>query len=242
MIARTVTGIPRPVGSEFRQRVIHAEEHGERHRIPFVVSVVDSLAGPVIEAHKYHSPTALVWTDPSNSYYALEDVLAQARALLDGDGWTIRKVRPCEVEGCDRGLPLWDHDVPNHNRGYECIRCRMRTVEACRICGAPDPGRWTQEVREALLREALCFTCGSWLAKVDKPPQVVGDDFHTYTIRREGFTGGDPSLKGFAGARFVVAFTDGRVVETDDLWAGGQIPEWLRDRFTPNATVTRGKR
>ena len=44
-------------------------------------------------------------------------------------------------------------------------------------------------------------------------------------------------VKGFAGARWRVRFFDGRVVETDNLWHQGDIPEAFRGVLSDNATL-----
>ena len=45
------------------------------------------------------------------------------------------------------------------------------------------------------------------------------------------------SLLGMSGARFTIRFTDGRTVETNDLWHSGVIPDRFRDLFPVNAHV-----
>jgi len=43
------------------------------------------------------------------------------------------------------------------------------------------------------------------------------------------------SVLGYGGRYFKIKFTDGREVVTNDLWHGGSVPTWFRDRFQANA-------
>lgn len=64
-------------------------------------------------------------------------------------------------------------------------------------------------------------------------PDLVIADGEVYSIGRA-----DDDPKGYGGARFLVAFFDGRAIETDSLWSlGGIDPEW-RLRLPNNATLT----
>lgn len=233
MISRTINALARPVGSTFRQRNLYAEIRygaGDVSRGEWIVSVVDSLKGPTVEAKRHHHPVVLIGTDLKH-HSMIEDVLKQARDLLDvEDGWKRLTVKECSVAGCTNPQPLWQTEY--HRTTGECLPCSVRSVMECVECGAPDNGTW--QGREVLLQASLCMDCAGWRGRVEKQPQVVSEDFGIYSI---GKGGGPASCKGFGGRKWVVTFTDGREVHTDDLWSGGQVPEWFRDRFTPNATV-----
>lgn len=244
MIGYSITGFPRPVGSEFRYRSVFAERsfRGDDHPVPWVVSVVDTLAGPVIEAHNHVDAQAIVATEvDKHSTFGMQDVIAKARDLLDKDGWTMAVVPVCSVAGCDRGRSMWTISGRGIYSDQECLWCEMRTVLACKECGAPDDAQVMQSVREALLRDQLCHTCGIWTARLElnEAKNAVFAKGRMYTI---GDGRGPKEVHGFAGAEWVITFTDGRVVETDDLWDGGEVPEWFRDRFPVNATVEAKKR
>lgn len=236
MIGYSVNGFPRPVGSTFRQRQVSAERGWkDDHPVPWVVSVVDTLAGPVIEARNHLDPQAIIATEV-NKHSVMQDVIAKAKALLDEPGWTDGTVLACGVEGCDRPRPMWARR--SHHRDRECLWCQLRTVLACKECGAPDDAEVVQPVREALLRDQLCHTCGIWTSRLDlnTATDAVFANGRMYSI---GNGRGPKSVHGFGGAEWVITFTDGRIVETDDLWDGGEVPEWFRDRFPTNATLER---
>lgn len=234
MIGPRCNGMPRPVGSTFRQRTLWAEDPEDGRHKQWIVSAVDTLKGPVVEIRKHHAQFAFVASDLEH-HSAISNLFVQVRdALTDVDGWTDQTVKPCSVNGCDRPLPLWEHYQPSWKNG-ECYECSVRTVLACALCDAPDSWHYTN--REAGLASGLCFSCFLWVQRADNP-EIVTPDYGVYSIRSVGSASIPRSSKGFAGAKWVVHFDDGREVRTDDLWCGGFIPEWLRCRFTPNATVT----
>lgn len=233
---KVLTGLPRPVGSKFRQREVFAQFGfgSEARHVPWIVSVVDSLAGPSVEAKAHSGCGAVVMTDVStHGRYEILDVLAKTLELLAADGWKQRTVEACDVSGCDNPLPMW-LSGKRHYDTRECLACSMRTVLECRECGVPDTAHSMN--REHLLRESLCFTCEVWTVRLAEPPEIITEDGGYYAI---GNGRGPKSAKGFGGAEWTITFTDGRVVQTDDLWSGGQVPDWFRDRFPANAAVER---
>lgn len=238
MIYRSIYGAPIPVGARFRQREVYAERVGsiDRHRVPWTVSVVDSLNGETIEAKTHLEPSAIVATDIAK-HSMIDDVLRQTREVLDDEGWTWWTVDVCDIAGCGEPLPMWKcGGVEGRRTPRECFACAARTIRECVECGAPDSGRWAG--REALLAEQVCFSCGLWRSRVAEQYRddvVITPEFEVYSI---GSGSGPKSSHGFGGARFVVTFDDGRRVETDDLWSGGTVPGWFRDRIRPNGQLT----
>lgn len=236
-VGHRITGLPRPVGSEFRQRRVYAaESYGSDHKVSWVVSVVDTAQGPMVEMRKAVAFASIVALALPHFGTGRDDLLTQVKALLDvEDGWKVETVRECGVKGCTNPQPMWHNGWRNSG---ECLTCEMRTVLACVLCGAPDSGHWNTSTRERMLAEQVCFLCDSWLRRADEyngtSKQVITHEFQHYVI---GPGGGPASCKGFGGAKWVVTFDDGRVVETDDLWQQGEVPAWLRDRFTPNASL-----
>jgi hypothetical protein len=47
----------------------------------------------------------------------------------------------------------------------------------------------------------------------------------------------DHGMLGFSGRRWIVRFTDGRTVETNNLWHQGPVPEKFWPRFPVNAVL-----
>lgn len=247
MIGWAVAGMPRPVGSEFRQRRIMAESDrpgfdGRRDVIPWTVSVVETVGGVAMEARRFHAHAAIVATDLDGHTMSLQDVVAKTKTALADPAvkWSTVTVLACIVDGCDDPLPLWAHDPAGRGRRLandsgECMPCRMRTVLACRECGMPDGGHWVDPVRRTVLEQDLCHGCMFWTERAEKGVEIVTGDGMMYSVGRAGVSPAD--CRGFGGRRFRVSFTSGEVVETDNLWSGGQVPAWFMDRLRPNAIV-----
>lgn len=246
MIGWHTGGLPRPVGSKFRQREVWAEDpsrygHPDAdHTLPWVVSVVETRGGLAIEAWLHlRDGEAIVATDP-DKHERLHNVLARAMALLQEDDgkWRERKVQECRVPGCGNPVPMWSGGLRQEQGGYECMPCSLRTVQACRECGMPDLATYFASQRERVLAAGLCPTCDFWTLKLGREGLVIAEDWHVYHVGGgRSWPGMPSSCKGFGGHKFLVTFSDGREVRTDDLWSNGVIPEWFWDRFTPNARV-----
>lgn len=227
--AYATTGVPRPVGSTFRQRTLWAPHRASKHNVHWVVSVVNTPFGLVFEAKFHNDPQAIYASGVQYMSFAA-DVIKMAWEKRDEDGWRTFTVEECPTDGCVNPMPMWAHDSPR--REQECLACATRTVLACVECGAPDLAH-TRD-RERLLADSLCFTCRVWTDRVTDRPEVIAADGRAYSF---GSGRGPKEFKGFGGHEWVVTFTDGRVVETDDLWDAGEVPAWFRDRLPVNATV-----
>ncbi|WDP93379.1 MAG: hypothetical protein HUN04_22710 [Desulfobacter sp.] len=86
---------------------------------------------------------------------------------------------------------------------------------------------------EAYLRNN-CYDCSFWLCKMEYPDfmaerRAIIDGSH-YIIRAE-----TDGLRGFGGRKFIIQFFDGRIIETNNLWCQGEIPDRFRKRLPDNA-------
>jgi hypothetical protein len=145
------------------------------------------------------------------------------------DEWPTIVLKPCwgcKVNGARGGL------------GFdECAVCRARSVTRCVDCGGFDRALYFRETRERLLTDQRCFDCDHFQRLVGAEWAVITPEFRHYAI---GSGGGHSASRGFGGAKWAVTFDDGTVVETDDLWMQGDIPEHLQHLFSPNAVVKSG--
>jgi len=66
-------------------------------------------------------------------------------------------------------------------------------------------------------------------------PRIVRADGGHYYIGAKGKKQG--TFRGFGGAKWRIEFTDGRIVETDNLWSNGTIPLAYRERLPDNAVL-----
>lgn len=109
----------------------------------------------------------------------------------------------------------------------------------CTICGDNATLSYMGEVGDRMREKTLCFTCAFWEEKVEwvaqHPDASVRVDGRHFIVAPDKH----PSqryLAGFGGTLWIVAFNDGRRVETRNLWHGGEIPERWRDQLPDNAT------
>jgi hypothetical protein len=79
-----------------------------------------------------------------------------------------------------------------------------------------------------------CFDCSFWLGKTDYPDYMAN---HQVIINGEHFMLGetDSFVRGFGGREFIIQFFDGRIIETNNLWYQGEIPEQFRSMLPDNA-------
>lgn len=90
-----------------------------------------------------------------------------------------------------------------------------------------------------------CWDCQFWLPRIE----ALHDGKH-FVAEHDGLPcfysigpRATPSWhNGFGGSWHTVTFLDGRVVETCDLWFGGDVPERFRDRLPVTATLFAGAR
>jgi hypothetical protein len=125
----------------------------------------------------------------------------------------------------------WNHDLRFRGgpKKLDCVECGEKV----------NPENWCESTASDLRERSECFSCNFWLRYVrrkDEPNVVRATDGHHYIIGPEDDRPG--CCRGHGGRKFVVRFTDGREVETTNLWHQGEIPERFRGRLPVNATVT----
>ena len=100
----------------------------------------------------------------------------------------------------------------------------------CEICGKEIEKSY---YRDNVLCSTECFYKHYWLefVKNKDDKDMVRHNGNHYVIGDEN---SQSCFRGFDGARFVIYFNDGRIVETTNLWGQGAIPEEFRDRLTDN--------
>lgn len=113
----------------------------------------------------------------------------------------------------------------------------------CKECGKDEKLTWYPEHNAKLRTRSLCFDCDYWQDYVDEmsdpaigPRCVRTPDGIHRTIGDEHARGS----RGHDGRRFVIAFDDGRRVESTNVWWQGPIPEHFRARLPPNARIESG--
>lgn len=99
----------------------------------------------------------------------------------------------------------------------------------------------TREEAQAGLDETVARNEEFWADRVEPArtdPKKCVIDGHYYSV-------GDPSMRGargFGGRQFHIARNDGTLIETTNLWYGGQIPAHWLERIPNNAEFVSGER
>lgn len=111
----------------------------------------------------------------------------------------------------------------------------------CRECGQTDDANYMDPTRREMIAAQLCFTCHfwtDWVKRRDDANVARIGGLHYYIGPENA---GPAQSRGFAGARSVIRFANGREVVTTNLWHQGEIPAHFRGRLPDNAQfVTRG--
>lgn len=115
----------------------------------------------------------------------------------------------------------------------------MQCDHTCTECGAQERGNWFDDIAKKLAEQKRCHSCDFWLGHVRDAakPEVARIDGTHYRIGKENAN--PDGFRGFAGQRFKIKFSDGREVETTNLWCQGAIPERFRNRLPDNAQFER---
>jgi len=84
-----------------------------------------------------------------------------------------------------------------------------------------------------------CEDCSFWLEKLYLP-----EEYSNRMVIVEGvhYLLSNSSIKGFAGAKFKIKFFSGRLIQTNNLWRQGKIPEHFRSSLPDNAVFVEQKK
>jgi len=107
----------------------------------------------------------------------------------------------------------------------------MDRTYTCQCCGKS----YTKKLMEEVYQESNCYDCSFWLRKTEYPDYVANRraiiDGEHYMVYAET----DGLTRGSGGRRVVVEFFDGRVIESNNLWSQGKIPDRFREMLQDNA-------
>lgn len=111
----------------------------------------------------------------------------------------------------------------------------MKEKIICPVCGEK-AGQFMSDI-PMIKEKGMCFSCDLWSKRAKELPtlpkyQTAIIDNTWYTIGNEN---SQSSFRGFGGARFQIEFNDGHRVVSTNLWCGGDIPEYWKNKIQNNA-------
>lgn len=117
-------------------------------------------------------------------------------------------------------------------------------IEVCPISGEIISYNWRDGIKKEIITQAKVgfgvAACIDKIVRYKNYPYWFIIDGDSYACRESGIvkTGHQPrssdSVRGFGGRTFRIKKGD-QIYTIDDLWHGGSIPAWMRDRFPDNA-------
>jgi len=110
----------------------------------------------------------------------------------------------------------------------------------CKECGGLIKLRWVDPLPKQLKEECLCHSCHIWSSRIPlyKGKDVVVVEGMYYTISKNI---GNPNrvntmFAGHGGRLFKIKrFGSEEIIECNNLWCGGDVPEIFKDRLKDNA-------
>jgi hypothetical protein len=131
-----------------------------------------------------------------------------------------------------------------------------KPTDICSFCGKEyDAGQYgtleeitklKKDIPMRMLTDKVCFQCGFWFEKIDldngpwKDTFVIANHYH-YHIGDE-VPKGARGFIGSGGYRYTIEFFDGRVVESNNLWHQGEVPEIFWEKLPNNAVFNNKKK
>ncbi len=107
----------------------------------------------------------------------------------------------------------------------------MQTMNICKKCNQLVSNQYRGNIGDIMQTKQVCFHCAFWLEKME--PTTTGKriviDGSMYFIPNKSI-----GVKGCSGRKFKIQ-TETEIIETNDLWVNGEIPEDFKENFPDNA-------
>ncbi|MBU1387812.1 MAG: hypothetical protein KKE62_06345 [Proteobacteria bacterium] len=101
----------------------------------------------------------------------------------------------------------------------------------CEFCGKS----YSKTCSDEAYIENNCFDCSFWMEKIEMSAE---DENRRVIVNGQHYRIGNDDAgiyRGFGGRKFNILFHDGRVIETNNLWHQGTIPNRFREMLPDNA-------
>lgn len=149
-----------------------------------------------------------------------------------------RKAEIIHVEPKSIWVNGWQNIYSSISPGYDTeeeLRERQKILdEPCKCCGSPFGTTYHEPIDSKLRELNICFSCNFWYDKMKMKNRIIING----TMYGDGGNGKTDAIgfKGHGGREFKIEFLeDGRILETNNLWCNGDIPQIFRDKFPDNA-------
>lgn len=127
--------------------------------------------------------------------------------------------------------------ITSRSRGYNTIE-ELKEGEKilekpCVMCGGVAGTNYIGN--QSMVERNMCFSCNFWedrLHSLGLNNFIINGNFYTDSGQVDKPT---KMFLGFGGRLFVIETFDGRIISTNNLWYGGRITQWFRDKFPDNA-------
>lgn len=117
----------------------------------------------------------------------------------------------------------------------EALLAELLALPRCKECGDPTPSNFMEPSKSQILTRQLCFACNFWTNVIHEDRDGLGIVLDGVHHRDGGRTRRATEANGFGGAEWRLRLANGKLVDTNNLWCQGRVPEHFRDRLPDNA-------
>lgn len=111
---------------------------------------------------------------------------------------------------------------------------RNKILDNCSSCGQSFKTTWNEPTRSEMIKKHICFSCNFWLFQLNRKGAIIinGHKYQDGGKIDKSTTGG---FVGYGGRDFKIEFNTGKIIETNNLWSQGQLPDRFKEKFPDNA-------
>jgi len=105
----------------------------------------------------------------------------------------------------------------------------------CKCCGVPETATYCEPDKEQMVSRSLCFICNLWQ---EREPKLNSQVLWQGTMfSPSGIELGSQKFLGHGGRAFKITKTDGTVIFSNNVWCGGDLPWYLREKYPDNCVM-----
>lgn len=134
------------------------------------------------------------------------------------------------------------HTLSSMSPIYESLDVLYKDLEIlndrCKICNRLIETHYYEPIKSELIKKNYCFLCNLWDERIKElsKPNVYVIDHNFYTDGGYVDKKGNGWGLGYGGRLFnIKSHKDGKIISTNNLWNGGDIPKHFWDKIPDNA-------